>query len=80
MAAARDSHAKLDRDVIDCTRCPRLITHCRKIAKEKKRAHMNETYWGKPIPNFGDRKARVLIVGLAPAAHEQHARETSRSP
>lgn len=67
--AARDSHPRLDKDVIDCTQCKRLITHCRKIAKEKKRAHQDETYWGKPIPNFGDHKARLLIVGLAPAAH-----------
>jgi uracil-DNA glycosylase family 4 len=66
---ARDTHAQIDQDVIDCNRCKRLRTHCLKIAKEKKRAHIDETYWGKPIPNFGDRKARVLIVGLAPAAH-----------
>lgn len=74
--AASDSHTKLDRDVISCTRCPRLIKHCQKIAKEKKRAHIDETYWGKPIPNFGDPKAKFLIVGLAPAAHG--ANRTSR--
>lgn len=69
MSSTRDSHAKLDGDIISCMRCPRLIEHCKKTASEKKKAHLNETYWGKPVPNFGDRKARLLIVGLAPAAH-----------
>ncbi|HVK61408.1 MAG TPA: uracil-DNA glycosylase [Bdellovibrionales bacterium] len=64
-----DSMSKLDRDIVACTRCPRLIRHCQKIAKEKKRAHQDEKYWGKPITNFGDPKAKFLIVGLAPAAH-----------
>lgn len=60
---------QLNADVIACTRCPRLIGHCRKVAREKRRAYMNWDYWGKPVPGFGDANARVLILGLAPGAH-----------
>ena len=52
-----------------CERCPRLRAHCENVALEKRRAYRGETYWGKPVPSFGDPKARLLIVGLAPAAH-----------
>ena len=52
-----------------CTRCPRLIEHCRKVAREKRRAYLDWDYWGKPVPGFGDLNARVLILGLAPGAH-----------
>lgn len=55
--------------IIACTRCPRLRTYCTRIATEKKAAHRNDTYWGKPVPGFGDPNARVLVLGLAPAAH-----------
>jgi uracil-DNA glycosylase family 4 len=55
--------------IIGCARCLRLRTHCEKIAREKKAAHRTETYWGKPVPGFGDPHARLLILGLAPAAH-----------
>jgi uracil-DNA glycosylase len=64
-----DSHKVLNQDIENCERCPRLIKHCRTIAREKKKAHIDETYWGKPNVNFGDPHARLLIVGLAPAAH-----------
>jgi uracil-DNA glycosylase family 4 len=56
-------------DIVACTRCPRLRSYCARIATEKKAAHRGETYWGKPVPGFGDPAARLLIVGLAPAAH-----------
>jgi uracil-DNA glycosylase family 4 len=59
----------LQRRVIGCTRCPRLIRHCRKVAREKRRMYRDEGYWGKPVPSFGDPEAELLIVGLAPAAH-----------
>lgn len=52
-----------------CDRCPRLRSHCIEVARVKKRAHEKEEYWGKPVPSFGDPNARLLIVGLAPAAH-----------
>lgn len=60
---------QLNADVIACIRCPRLIDHCRKVAREKRRAYMDWEYWGKPVPGFGDPNARVLILGLAPGAH-----------
>ena len=59
----------LNQEIIACKRCPRLIEHCQKIAREKKRAWREWEYWGKPVPGFGDPKARVLILGLAPGAH-----------
>lgn len=55
--------------VMACTKCPRLREHCLQIAQVKRRAFRDETYFGLPIPNFGDPAARLLIVGLAPAAH-----------
>lgn len=55
--------------VVSCERCPRLRRHCLKIAKEKRRQFQEDEYWGLPVPGFGDPKAQLLIVGLAPAAH-----------
>jgi uracil-DNA glycosylase family 4 len=55
--------------IVSCERCPRLRDYCRRVAREKKRAHLRETYWGRPVPGFGDPAARLLLVGLAPAAH-----------
>ncbi|MDP9017674.1 MAG: uracil-DNA glycosylase [Candidatus Eremiobacteraeota bacterium] len=55
--------------VIVCTRCPELRVYCAQVAVEKKRAYLNWTYWGRPVPAFGDPEAQVLIVGLAPGAH-----------
>ena len=59
----------LNREVVNCQRCPRLIRHCETVAREKRRAYRNEDYWGKPVPNFGSSRRRILIVGLAPGAH-----------
>ena len=53
----------------DCKRCPRLRQHCAEVAQVKRRAYRDWDYWGKPVPSFGDPRARLLIVGLAPAAH-----------
>src|SRR3954464_13721705 len=55
--------------VVACNDCPRLRSYCGRIAREKKAAHRDDTYWGRPVPGFGDPNARVLLVGLAPAAH-----------
>jgi uracil-DNA glycosylase family 4 len=55
--------------IVACTRCPRLRAYCERVAREKKAAHRGETYWGKPVPGFGDPGARLLILALAPAAH-----------
>jgi uracil-DNA glycosylase family 4 len=59
----------LNREVIACTRCPRLVAYRELIAREKRRAYRDCEYWGKPVPGFGDPAARVLIMGLAPGAH-----------
>lgn len=59
----------LSNQIVACTRCPRLIEHCRKVAREKRRMYRDEEYWGKPVSGFGDPKAELLILGLAPAAH-----------
>jgi uracil-DNA glycosylase len=55
--------------IISCEKCPRLRTYCAEIARTKRRAFRDEVYWGKPVPGFGDPRARVLLVALAPAAH-----------
>jgi len=61
--------AEVRAGIVSCTRCPRLRDYCARIAQDKKAAHRDEIYWGKPVPGFGDPGARLLIVGLAPAAH-----------
>lgn len=61
--------AELNREIIACTLCPRLIAHCQKVGREKRRAYLNWDYWAKPVPGFGDPQARLLILGLAPGAH-----------
>ena len=55
--------------IVQCDRCPRLRTYCADVARVKRRAFRDDVYWGKPVPGFGDPHARLLIVGLAPAAH-----------
>lgn len=60
---------QLHDSVVSCDRCPRLRDYCAQVAKEKRRAFAQDTYWGKPVPGFGDRDAELWIVGLAPAAH-----------
>jgi uracil-DNA glycosylase family 4 len=59
----------LNREVVGCTRCPRLVAYREQVAREKRRAYRDWEYWGKPVPGFGDPDARVLIMGLAPGAH-----------
>lgn len=59
----------LQREVVSCRRCPRLVRWREKVAREKKAAYREEEYWGKPVPGWGDPAARVVVVGLAPGAH-----------
>jgi uracil-DNA glycosylase family 4 len=61
--------ARIEEEVVACTRCSRLRDYCTAVAREKRRAYRDQEYWGKPVPAFGDPAARLLIVGLAPAAH-----------
>jgi len=64
-----DSLARLTAEIVDCRRCPRLVAWREEVAREKRAAFADWEYWGRPVPGFGDPDARVLIVGLAPAAH-----------
>ena len=65
----RVASAKYATAIIECEACPRLRRYCAEVAREKRRAYRDDTYWGKPVPGFGDPRARLLLVGLAPAAH-----------
>ena len=65
----KDSLTQLNREVISCTRCPRLVIYREEIAVTKRRAYLHWEYWGKPVPGFGDAQARILVLGLAPGAH-----------
>lgn len=64
-----DSFAAMREDIIACRACPRLVTWRETVATEKVKRYAHEEYWGKAVPSFGDPQARLLIVGLAPAAH-----------
>ena len=66
---AADSLAAVTADVVACGRCPRLRRWCRRVAREKVKRFAAEEYWGRPVPGFGDPRAGLLVVGLAPAAH-----------
>ncbi len=61
--------AALSAEIVDCRRCPRLVEWRERVAREKVRRFRDETYWGRPLPGFGDPDARILLLGLAPAAH-----------
>ena len=63
------SWKRLQQQIVACERCPRLRSHCKTVAEQKRFAFREQTYWGKPLANLGEPSARVLIVGLAPAAH-----------
>jgi uracil-DNA glycosylase family 4 len=65
----RVSLKTVNQDIVGCRRCPRLIEHCQTVARVKRRAYADWDYWGRPVPSFGDYRARLLIVGLAPGAH-----------
>lgn len=60
---------ELNREVVACTRCPRLVAYREQVAREKRRAYRDCEYWGRPVPGFGDPNARVVVLGLAPGAH-----------
>jgi uracil-DNA glycosylase family 4 len=69
MAEASTLLRALDEEIVACRKCPRLVGYREKVAREKRRAFREWTYWGKPVPGFGDPQAELLILGLAPGAH-----------
>jgi len=69
MSVGAYSLKQLNQQIVRCERCPRLRAYCAEIAAKKRRAYMDWTYWGRPVPSFGDERARVMILGLAPGAH-----------
>ena len=68
-AARSPALAALDADVVVCRRCPRLVAWREQVGRERRAAFRDETYWARPVPGFGDARAPILVVGLAPAAH-----------
>ena len=60
---------KLNKTIVNCKKCPRLTNFIKKISKEKRKQNIDEKYWGKPVTGFGDLNAKLMIIGLAPAAH-----------
>jgi len=66
---AQDSLAALEREITGCCKCPRLVQYRQEVARTKRRAYRDWTYWGRPVPAFGDPDARLVIIGLAPGAH-----------
>ncbi|WP_195210627.1 uracil-DNA glycosylase [Actinomarinicola tropica] len=68
-SARRAALAAVEREVVDCRACPRLVEWRELVAREKRAAFRDEEYWGRPVPGFGDPDARVVVIGLAPAAH-----------
>lgn len=69
MTARRTELERAHAAIVACEMCPRLRDYCRRVGRDKKRAHQNDIYWARPVPGFGDPSARMLILGLAPAAH-----------
>jgi uracil-DNA glycosylase family 4 len=59
----------LEQEIITCRKCPRLVAWREEVARIKRKAYQDQTYWGKPVPGFGDSDARIIVVGLAPGAH-----------
>jgi uracil-DNA glycosylase family 4 len=69
MAGDAASLEALNARIVACDRCPRLRAHCAEVARVRRRAYADWEYWGKPVPSFGDPRARILVLGLAPGAH-----------
>ena len=65
----KSNFEKLNKRIVACNKCSRLVQFRKKISSEKRKQYIDETYWGKPITGFGDQNGKILFVGLAPAAH-----------
>jgi uracil-DNA glycosylase len=68
-AGAQTALKVLAREIVACEKCPRLRRYCQEVARVKRKAYRDWEYWGRPVPGFGDPRARVLVIGLAPGAH-----------
>lgn len=60
---------QINRDIVSCTKCPRLVDYLRQVGNKKRRMYLDWDYWARPVPSFGNPNARLLVLGLAPAAH-----------
>lgn len=69
MSSRGKALAKLNEEIVGCRKCPRLVAYRERVAREKRRAFQDWDYWGRPVPGFGDPDAKLLILGLAPAAN-----------
>lgn len=69
MSSRGKALAKLNEEIVGCRKCPRLVAYRERVAREKRRAFKDWDYWGRPVPGFGDPDAKLLILGLAPAAN-----------
>jgi uracil-DNA glycosylase family 4 len=69
LSAAVQSLRVLEQEIVACRKCPRLVRYREQVARVKRRAYRDQAYWGRPVPGFGDPHAKLLILGLAPAAH-----------
>jgi uracil-DNA glycosylase family 4 len=69
LSASVESLRVLEQDIVACRKCPRLVRYREEVARVKRRAFRDQVYWGRPVPGFGDSHAKLLILGLAPAAH-----------
>jgi uracil-DNA glycosylase family 4 len=67
--ARGDDLSLLEREITSCRACPRLVEWRERVARDRRAAFADQVYWGRPVPGFGDRRARIVVVGLAPAAH-----------
>src|SRR3989442_8066004 len=68
-SSAKDRLLSLNKEVVECRVCPRLVNYRESVAKVKKKQFLNWNYWGRPVPGFGDIKAPIIVIGLAPAPH-----------
>src|SRR5690606_18652917 len=69
LSVERAALAGLERELVACARCPRLVAWREEVARVKRAAFADQAYWGRPVPGFGDPDARIVVLGLAPAAH-----------
>ena len=65
----KNNFSNLNKEIINCSRCERLVDHRNLVAQKKRKAFLSDSYWGKPVPSFGEIDSSIFILGLAPGAH-----------